>query len=246
MKAAANGLAIEVKNLTKFFDNHPALDGIDLTVEPGKTLAIFGPNGAGKTTLIKILASIMKASTGKVFINGFDIKHNAEDIRSQIGIVSHQTFLYSNLTAYENLLFYSRMYDVADFKQRIYQVVSMVGMQLRMHDRISTLSRGMQQRLSIARCLIHKPSIILLDEPETGLDQQAISMLWGALKEDGVKKRTIVFTSHSLERGLNACDKLIILNKGKIAHIQPSKGLDLAGLEKAYGICTGAGNENAE
>ncbi len=246
MKAAANGLVIEVKNLTKFFDNHPALDGIDLTVEPGKTLAIFGPNGAGKTTLIKILASIMKPSAGKVFINGFDIKHNAEDIRSQIGIVSHQTFLYSNLTAYENLLFYSRMYDVADFKQRIYQVVSMVGMQLRMHDRISTLSRGMQQRLSIARCLLHKPSIILLDEPETGLDQQAISMLWGALKEDDVKKRTIVFTSHSLERGLNACDKLIILNKGKIAHIQPSKGLDLAGLEKAYGICTGAGNENAE
>ena len=246
MKAAANGLAIEVKNLTKFFDNHPALDGIDLMVEPGKTLAIFGPNGAGKTTLIKILASIMKPSAGKVFINGFDIKHNAEDIRSQIGIVSHQTFLYSNLTAYENLLFYSRMYDVADSKQRIYQVVSMVGMQLRMHDRISTLSRGMQQRLSIARCLIHKPSIILLDEPETGLDQQAISMLWGALKEDGVKKRTIVFTSHSLERGLNACDKLIILNKGKIAHLQPSKGLDLAGLEKAYGICTGAGNENAE
>ncbi len=246
MKAAANGLAIEVKNLTKFFDNHPALDGIDLTVEPGKTLAIFGPNGAGKTTLIKILASIMKPSAGEVFINGFDIKHNAEDVRSQIGVVSHQTFLYSNLTAYENLLFYSRMYDVADFKQRIYQVVSMVGMQLRMHDRISTLSRGMQQRLSIARCLIHKPSIILLDEPETGLDQQAISMLWGALKEDGVKKRTIVFTSHSLERGLNACDKLIILNKGKIAHLQPSKGLDLAGLEKAYGICTGAGNENAE
>lgn len=246
MKAAANGLAIEVKNLTKFFDNHPALDGIDLTVEPGETLAIFGPNGAGKTTLIKILASIMKASAGEVFINGFDIKHNAEDVRSQIGIVSHQTFLYNNLTAYENLLFYSRMYDVADSKQRIYQVVSMVGMQLRMHDRISTLSRGMQQRLSIARCLIHKPSIILLDEPETGLDQQAISMLWGALKEDGVKKRTIVFTSHSLERGLNACDKLIIMNKGKIAHLQPSMDLDLAGLEKAYKYCTGAGNENAE
>jgi len=246
MKAAANGLAIDVKNLTKSFDNHLALDGIDLTVEPGETLAIFGPNGAGKTTLIKILASIMKPSAGEVFINGFDIKHNAEDVRSQIGIVSHQTFLYNNLTAYENLLFYSRMYDVADFKQRIYQVVSMVGMQLRMHDGISTLSRGMQQRLSIARCLIHKPSIILLDEPETGLDQQAISMLWGALKEDGVKKRTIVFTSHSLERGLNACDKLIILNKGKIAHLQPSMDLDLAGLEKAYKNCTGAGNENAE
>ncbi|MCJ7769170.1 MAG: ABC transporter ATP-binding protein, partial [Dehalococcoidales bacterium] len=212
----------------------------------GKTLAIFGPNGAGKTTLIKILASIMKPSAGEVFVNGLDLNNNGEDVRSQIGIVSHQTFLYSNLTAYENLLFYSRMYDVADFKQRIYQVVSMVGMQSRLHDRIGTLSRGMQQRLSIARCLLHKPPIILLDEPETGLDQQAISMLWGALKEDGTIKRTIIFTSHNLERGLNACDTLIILNKGKITHQQPSEDLDLAGLKKAYQDCTGAGNENTE
>ena len=246
MKAATNEQAIEAKGLTKSFGNHLALDSIDLTVETGKTLAIFGPNGAGKTTLIKILASIMKPSAGEVCINGLDLNHNAEAIRSQIGIVSHQTFLYSNLTAYENLLFYSRMYDVADFKQRIYQVVSMVGMQSRLHDRIGTLSRGMQQRLSIARCLLHKPPIILLDEPETGLDQQAISMLWGALKEDCTIKRTIIFTSHSLERGLNACDTLIILNKGRIAHQQPSEDLDLAGLKKAYQDCTGTGDENTE
>ena len=246
MKATTNERAIEVKGLTKSFGNHLALGGIDFIVEPGKTLAIFGPNGAGKTTLIKILASIMKPTAGEVFINGLDLNHNAEDIRSQIGIVSHQTFLYGNLTAYENLLFFCRMYDVADFKQRILQVVSMVGMQYRLHDRIGTLSRGMQQRLSIARCLLHKPPIILLDEPETGLDQQAISMLWGALKEDGTIKRTIIFTSHSLERGLNACDTLIILNKGRIAHQQPSEDLDLAGLKKAYQDCTGAGNENTE
>jgi heme ABC exporter ATP-binding subunit CcmA len=244
MEAAANERAIEVKNLTKSFGNHLALGGIDLTLETGKTLAVFGPNGAGKTTLIKILASIMKPSGGEVYVNGLDLSQNAEEARAQIGIVSHQTFLYSNLTAYENLLFYSRMYDVAEPKQRIFQVVSMVGMKTRLHDRISTLSRGMQQRLSIARSLLHKPSIILLDEPETGLDQQAISMLWWALKEDDSEKPSVIFTSHSLERGLNACNDLVILNKGEIAYQRHSEDLDLAGLKKAYKDCTGARDEN--
>lgn len=244
--AATNTLVIEIKGLTKSFGNHLALGGIDLTIEMGETLAIFGPNGAGKTTLIKILASIMKPTAGEIYINSHNLNHNAEAIRSQIGIVCHQTFLYSNLTAYENLLFYSRMYDVTDVKQRISKVVSMVGMKTRLHDRIGTLSRGMQQRLSIARCLLHKPPIILLDEPETGLDQQAISMLWKALREDGTKKRTIILTSHSLERGLDVCDNLIILNKGQIAHQQPSEYLDLAGLKKAYQDYTEADNENAE
>ena len=246
MKAATKEPAIEIKGLTKSFGNNLALGGIDLEVEPGKTLAIFGPNGAGKTTLIKILATIMKPSAGEVYIGGLDLRQNAEDIRSRIGVVCHQTFLYSNLTAYENLHFYCRMYDVADFKQRIHQVVSMVAMKARLYDRIGTLSRGMQQRLSIARCLLHKPTIVLLDEPETGLDQQAIPMLWGALKEDGVKKRTVVFTSHSLERGLNVCDQLVILNRGKIVYQQSGRKLNPAGLKQAYRDSTGAGDEISE
>ncbi len=133
MKAATKEPAIEIKGLTKSFGNNLALGGIDLEVEPGKTLAIFGPNGAGKTTLIKILATIMKPSAGEVYIGGLDLRQNAEDIRSRIGVVCHQTFLYSNLTAYENLHFYCRMYDVADFKQRIHQVVSMVAMKARLY-----------------------------------------------------------------------------------------------------------------
>lgn len=246
MKAATKEPAIEIKGLTKSFGNNLALGGIDLGVEPGKTLAIFGPNGAGKTTLIKILATIIQPSAGEVCINGFDLKQNAEDIRSRIGVVCHQTFLYSNLTAYENLHFYCRMYDVPDFKQRIHQVVSMVAMKPRLYDRVGTLSRGMQQRLSIARCLLHKPTIVLLDEPETGLDQQAIPMLWEALKEDSVKKRTVVFTSHSLERGLSACDQLVILNRGKIVYQQSGGELNLAGLKQAYTDSTGAGDEISE
>lgn len=246
MIAVTNQQAIEVRSLTKSFGNYLALGGVSFGVETGKILAIFGPNGAGKTTLIKVLASIMKPSAGEIYINGYDLKNNSEIIRSHIGVVSHQTFLYSNLTAYENLLFYCRMYDVDNIKKRIHQVVSLVGMQSRLHDRIATMSRGMQQRLSIARCILHKPTIILLDEPETGLDQQAISKLWDTLKNDGVDKRSIIFTSHNLERGLDACDNLIILNKGEIAYQHSSEGLDLVALKKTYQDCTGNGNESIE
>ncbi len=243
--ADADKPAIEVRGLTKSFGNNLALGGIDLEVETGKTLAVFGPNGAGKTTLIKILASIMKPTAGDVSINGLSLKDNAEAIRSHIGIVSHQTFLYGNLSAYENLRFYSRMYDVPHYQKRIKQVAAMVGMESRLYDRVGTLSRGMQQRFSIARALLHNPDIVLLDEPETGLDQQAIAMLWELLKEDSGKKRSVIFTSHSLERGLKACDELIIINKGKIACCRPGNTLDLCGLEQLYKENTGSVNATA-
>jgi heme exporter protein A len=197
-------------------------------------LVIFGPNGAGKTTLIKVLATIMNPSSGRVLLDGLSLKSSVEEIQRRIGVVSHQTFLYSNLTAYENLKFYSRMYDVPSSKERISEVVAMVGMTSRLYDRVGTLSRGMQQRLSIARALLHRPAVMLLDEPETGLDQQATSLLWEALKAEGDGKRTIILTSHSLERGLEVCDQVAILARGKIAFRQPRPGLDLAGLKEAY------------
>lgn len=230
--------AIEVQGLTKSFGSHLALRGIDLKVRQWESVVIFGPNGAGKTTLVKVLASIMNPSSGKVLINGLSLKDNAEEVRRQIGIVTHQTFLYSNITAYENLEFYSRMYDVPRRKERIDQIVAMVGMTSRLYDRVGTLSRGMQQRLSIARCLLHEPSIILLDEPETGLDQQATSMLWEILRAE---RRTIILTTHSLERGLELCERLLILVRGKIAYEESSQALDLAGLKQAYQYCTGVG-----
>lgn len=245
MKTATAAPAIEIKSLAKSFGNYPALRGIDLSVEAGKTLAVFGPNGAGKTTLIKILATIMQPSAGEVIIGGLKLKDNAEAIRSRIGIVSHQTFLYGNLTAYENLLFYCHMYGVSNAAARIRQIVSMVGMKARMYDQVGTLSRGMQQRLSIARALLHQPDIVLLDEPETGLDQQAISLLWQTLKEDGERQRTVIFTSHSLERGLNVCDDIVIMNKGKIVYRQPGKETDIARLRQSYRSCTEAMDEVA-
>ncbi len=237
----AQARAIKVQGLTKSFGNHLALRGIDLEVGQGESVVIFGPNGAGKTTLIKVLATIMNPSSGWVLIDGLSLKNNAEEIRRRIGVVTHHTFLYSNLTAYENLQFYSRMYDVPGHKERIHQVVAMVGMTSRLHDRVGTLSRGMQQRLSIARSLLHKPAIMLLDEPETGLDQQAASMLWEALRAEGEEKCTIVHTTHSLERGLELCDRLLILVQGKIAYEGSRQALDLADLRQLYQRCTGVG-----
>ncbi len=232
--SASQAWAIETQGLTKSFSNHLALRGIDLEVKCGESVVIFGPNGAGKTTLIKVLATIMNPSSGKVLVNGLSLKDNAEEIRRRIGVVAHQTFLYSNLTAYENLEFYSRMYDVPGHKERIHEVVTMVGMTSRLHDRVGTLSRGMQQRLSIARSLLHKPAIMLLDEPETGLDQHAISMLWEALQTADSGKRTIILTTHSLERGLELGDRLLILAQGKIVYDKSAQALDLAGLKDVY------------
>ncbi len=226
--------AIEIQGLTKSFGNHLALKGIDLKVRQGETVVIFGPNGAGKTTLIKVLATIMNPTSGRVLVGGLGLKNNAEKIRRRIGVVTHQTFLYGNLTAYENLEFYSRMYDVPRRKERIHEVVAMVEMTSRLYDRVGTLSRGMQQRLSIARSLLHKPAIILLDEPETGLDQLAIAMLWEALQTEGGGKRTIILTTHNLERGLELSDRLLILDKGRIVYEKSSQVLDLAGLKEAY------------
>ncbi len=236
---ASRALAIKVEGLTKSFGNRLTLRGIDLEVKQGESVVIFGPNGAGKTTLIKVLATIMNPSSGKVLIEGLDIKSSAEEARRRIGIVTHHTFLYGNLTAYENLDFYCRLYDVPKRKERIHEVVAMVGMTPRLHHRVATLSRGMQQRLSIARSLLHKPSVILLDEPETGLDRQATALLWAALETEGEQKRTIVMTTHNLERGLEVAERVLILDKGKIVYEGSHRALDLPVLERVYQSSTG-------
>ncbi len=233
--------AIEVRGLTKSFGGYLALRGVDLEVRRGESVAIFGPNGAGKTTLVKVLATIMNPSSGKILVEGLDLKDNAEKVRRRVGVVTHQTFLYNNLTGEENLEFYSRMYDVAGRRERIHEVADMVGMTPRLHDRVGTLSRGMQQRLSIARSLLHRPSIMLLDEPETGLDQQASAMFWEAIRAEGEEKRSIVLVTHSLERGLELCDRWLVLAQGKVTGEGTGQVSGLADLKEAYRQSTRVG-----
>lgn len=231
--------AIEVRGLTKAFDDFPALRGIDLEVASGESLVIFGPNGAGKTTLIKVLSTIIRPSSGTVLIGGLNIKEHAEQVRRLIGLVSHHPLLYSNLSAFENLEFYGRLYDVPNLKERINEVTAMVSMTPRLRDRVGTFSRGMQQRFAIARALLHQPQIMLLDEPETGLDPQAVAQLWDMLQEKVAGKRTVVMTTHNLEHGLKLASRLLILARGKIVFEGSGKSLNLAGLKRVYQESTG-------
>lgn len=231
--------AIEARGLTKSFGNHRALRGLDFKIMAGESVVVFGPNGAGKTTLIKVLATIMNPSSGNILIDGINTKDNSEELRRRIGVITHQTFLYNTLTAYENLEFYCRLYDVPEPGKRIKEVADLVGMTSRLHDRVGTLSRGTQQRFSIARSLLHRPSIMLLDEPETGLDQQAIEILREAmLGGDGVK-RTVVLTTHHLERGLDFGSRVLILVQGQLAYEMLTESLSLTDLREAYYGCTG-------
>lgn len=238
---ASQTCMVEIQGLTKSFGSRFALKGVDLEIGHGEFVVIFGPNGAGKTTLVKVLSTIMRPSSGKILVDGLELDNNAEEIRRRIGVVTHQTFLYGNLTGYENLTFYGRMYDIPRPRERIQEVADMVGMTSRLHDRVGTLSRGMQQRLSIARSLLHKPALMLLDEPETGLDQQAMSMVWKALQKEGEVKRSILLTTHNLERGLEMGERLLILDRGTVVYQGLKEGLDLAGLKEIYEQSTRAG-----
>jgi heme exporter protein A len=234
----ADGYAIEVKRLIKSYGEHHALRGIDLSVKWGDILAIFGPNGAGKTTLLKVLATLVKPSSGDVSVAGFNLKQDAIMIRRRIGVVTHQTLLYDDLSAYENLRFYGKMYDVSNLRDRINQLVAQVGLESRIHDPVRTLSRGMQQRLAIARALIHDPPVLLLDEPGTGLDQHASAMFATILNSTANKQRAVLMTSHSLEQGSALSNRIAIMADGKIAY-EGSKQLDISNLREVYYQCTG-------
>ncbi len=232
--------AIEVSNLTKHYGEVLAVNDISFSVSKGELFGFLGPNGAGKTTLLKILATIMNPTAGKLMVFGQDVKDEPEATRRRIGVVSHQSFFYSSLTIYENLEFYARMYGIVNHDKRIREVIAMVGMTSRLQDRTHTLSRGMQQRISIARALLHRPEIVLLDEPETGLDQQALAMLWQVIQQDSAGRRTILMTSHNLERGLEVADRLVIMARGRLVHDCAARNITAGTLRDTYLQCTGA------
>lgn len=207
---------LQIRGLEKSFGHKKALNGIDLTVRKGEFLALFGPNGAGKTTLLKAISTIIRPTRGEIYFQGNLIDENSIVLRSSIGLVSHNTLLYEDLTAYENLVFYSRMYGVDGWKKRVEQVLHTVGLYHRKDDVVRTFSRGMLQRLSIARAILHEPEILLLDEPYTGLDAQAIKILDELLESLKDGNRTFIMTSHDIHKGFEHATRLSILNSGKI------------------------------
>lgn len=236
---------IEVRNLVKSFGAKYALRGVDLRVMPGESVVLFGPNGAGKTTLVRILSSLSRPSSGAVRIGGLDLLKHAEGIRRYLGVVSHAPLLYDSLTAEENLRFFAGLYGMKQPDARIKIMLDRVGLWPRRGDLVRTFSRGMLQRMAIARALLHDPEVLLLDEPDTGLDPQAAEMLHGLLSELSGRRgagstgaverpRTIVTVTHSIERGLAIADKVVILANGRVAYEAPVDGMSGAEFRPIY------------
>lgn len=198
-------------------------------------MTIFGPNGAGKTTLIRILSLLTRASEGRLVLNGAVVdEDSAGALRRDIGVLSHHTFLYGDLTAAENLQFYGRMYDVPGLKARIPEALEEVGLALHFHDPVRQFSRGMQQRLAIARAILHKPSLLFLDEPYTGLDPQGSAVLSRILAGLKNERRTVVMITHNFDEGLSLADQVMILAKGRIAFAARAAGIDRATFPAEY------------
>ena len=223
---------IQVKKLVKRFGPLTVLRKLDLEVANGEFVALLGPNGAGKTTLLRILASLARPTSGSVVVASCQLPSEGTVLRSQLGVVSHQPLLYGDLTAEENLTFFSRLYDVP--RQRISEVIDLVGLTARKADLVRTFSRGMQQRLAIGRAILHNPKILLLDEPHTGLDQDAGLILDRILKEVALDGRTVVMTSHDLVRSAGLADRVVLLTKGRITRSAYTSDLDPAGLIDFY------------
>ncbi len=225
---------IKVRNLVKAFGSRVVLHNISFEIEAGEFVTLLGINGAGKTTLMSIISTLSKPTAGGVFIGEMDTQQHAAYIRRYIGLVSHKTLLYDDLSGEQNLRFYARMYDVQNPTERIETVLRQVGLWGRQKDPVRTYSRGMQQRLAIARAILHNPPILLLDEPDTGLDQGAATMLGDLLAAVGTAQRTVLMTTHNLERGLSLGNRVLMLANGKIAVDAPRDEVSVESLTKFY------------
>ena len=202
---------ISAHNLSKTFGRVSVLRAINLDVAEGETVALLGANGAGKTTLLRILATLDKPSAGGLEIAGFNALHRAQQVRALIGLVAHQTYLHPELTVAEELRFYGRLYGVK--ATRVPGLLDQLGLTERAAVRVGALSRGQQQRLAIARALLHDPALLLLDEPDTGLDAQGLAVLEGLLRSG---KRTVVFSSHNRAWAAGLGTRTLTLERGRL------------------------------
>jgi len=214
--------AVVAKVVRKTFELKPVLHGVSLTIPTGATVALLGPNGAGKTTFLRILATLARPSAGEVAIDGLDLRRDTQAIRGRIGYLGHQPLLYDELTAEENLLFFARMHGVRDGQTRVGALLERVGLRLKAKDRVRDLSRGQTQRLALARALLHEPTLLLLDEPDAGLDEQGITLLEEILRERAEAGQTTILTTHDLAWGLRVADRAVALVTGRVVYDGPA------------------------
>ncbi len=227
-------ILISVQNLYKRFGRKPVLRGVDLSVHEGQVMALLGANGAGKTTLLRLISGLSKPERGQISLAGATFGRAGHELRRYIGLVSHAPLLYDNLTAEENLTFFAQMYDLQAPAARIESVLRAVDLWARRRDTVRTYSRGMVQRLAIGRAILHNPPVLLLDEPDTGLDQTSADMLHHLLRQLGAANRAILLSTHNLDRAVEWADSVSLLVGGKIVHQETTDQLSGAQLRRLY------------
>lgn len=232
--------AIETKKLTKVFGDRKALDKVSIGVPEGAFLSIFGPNGAGKTTLVRTLATLSRATSGTALVAGFDAKEEPDKVREHIGLISHNPMLYPDLTAMENLMFTAQLYGVVNAEERVRGLLRAVELDHRRFDVVRTFSRGMTQRLSIARALMNDPDVVFLDEPYAGLDPHAVEIFDGLIEQlrDG---RTFIMVSHDLQKGFDVCTHALVLARGRVVSYAPKEDIDFEQFRQLYRETVGMG-----
>lgn len=238
--ASADEPAIQVERLSKVFGSRRAVDGLSFELPQGAFLSIFGPNGAGKTTLLRILSTLARPTDGSVRLLGLNLREDADAARAHIGFISHNSMIYGDLTAEENLMLAARLYGVQDPQARVRQMLDAVELSHRRLDAARTFSRGMTQRLSIARALIHDPEVVFLDEPYSGLDPHAVD-IFDSLIDSVREGRTFVMVSHDLQKGFSQCTHALVMSRGRKVAFAQREDIDYQAFEDLYRQTVGMG-----
>lgn len=208
---------IQAKQVSKSYGNRRVLRKLDLTLQEGEVVALVGLNGVGKTTLIRTLCGLNKPESGSIIIDGIPLSGSDADLRQKFGVVLHASMLYGNLSCLENLEFYSRLYGLPSANERISELLDLMDLNERSQDRVGTLSRGMQQRLSVARALLHDPAFLLFDEVFSGLDQRFLSRITELVQKHAAAGKGVLFSTHDLDKIFLAATRVDILHNGHIA-----------------------------
>ena len=208
-------MSIEVKNVTKIYGEQKALDDVSFSIEPGHIVGFLGPNGAGKSTMMKIITCFIPQTSGSVSVCGYDVIENPIDVKKQVGYLPEHNPLYLDMYVKEYLDFVGGVYKIDNRKDRVKEMIDMVGLEIEQNKKIGALSKGYRQRVGLAQAMIHDPKVLILDEPTTGLDPNQLEEIRGLIKNIG-KEKTIMLSTHIMQEVEAICDKTIIVNQGKI------------------------------
>jgi heme exporter protein A len=227
------GLIVGASGLCRRFGDRVAVDGVDIRVHAGERVALLGPNGAGKSTLLRMIATLLRPDEGELVVCGSACPRDAQAARGRIGLLGHEPMVYRDLSARQNLELFATLHGVADAGERAMDALQEVGLLARAHDPVATFSRGMAQRLGLARVLLPDPDLLLLDEPYSGLDAQGTALLDARLRAGRVGRATILVT-HEVERGVFLADRAVVLRAGRVVLDEALAGVDPARFRRRY------------